>query len=166
MTTGTTTVRFKQALWQVPLLLVLAGALALGVNALRTGGIPLVGDWSAAARFVDQAGDSLTIDPDQARQLFESGSALFVDARPIEQYDQGHIRGALALPWQAIDDYIIDAYDRLKTADRIITYCDGESCDLSHDLALFLKDLGIENVQVLVDGWRVWLQAGLPTEVE
>jgi 3-mercaptopyruvate sulfurtransferase SseA len=44
----------------------------------------------------------------------------------------------------------------------LITYCDGESCDLSHELALFLKEMGFENVRVLVNGWSVWQQAGLP----
>jgi rhodanese-related sulfurtransferase len=167
MTTGAATSRLKQALWQVPLLLVLAGALALGVNALRTDGLPLVGDWSAQARFADQAGDSLTIDLDQARRLFEADAALFVDARPESQYAEGHIQGALCLPWQYVDDHIMDAYERLLATDRtIITYCDGESCDLSHELALLLKDLGMKNVRVLVNGWSVWREAGLPTTEE
>ena len=43
----------------------------------------------------------------------------------------------------------------------IIAYCDGEHCDLSHELALFLKEMGFENARVLVNGWTVWQQAGL-----
>jgi 3-mercaptopyruvate sulfurtransferase SseA len=56
--------------------------------------------------------------------------------------------------------------DRLEGSGTIITYCDGESCELSHELALFLKEMGFANVRVLVNGWTVWQQAGLPTEAD
>ena len=46
----------------------------------------------------------------------------------------------------------------------LLVITDGESCDLSHELALFFKEMGFENVRVLVNGWTVWQQAGLPTE--
>ena len=42
--------------------------------------------------------------------------------------------------------------------------CDGETCELSHDLALFLRDAGFVNTRVLVNGWTLWQQAGLPME--
>ena len=47
-------------------------------------------------------------------------------------------------------------------APMIITFCDGQSCRLSHELALFLREMGYENVRVLVNGWTLWQQAGLP----
>jgi rhodanese-related sulfurtransferase len=46
----------------------------------------------------------------------------------------------------------------------IISYCDGETCNLSHDLALFLKDAGFLNVRVLVNGWTVWRESHFPVE--
>lgn len=46
----------------------------------------------------------------------------------------------------------------------IVTYCDGETCELSHDLALFLRDAGFTNTRVLANGWTVWQQIGLPIE--
>ena len=52
--------------------------------------------------------------------------------------------------------------DRIDGSEMIITYCDGESCDLSHELALFLKEMGYDNVRILVNGWTVWQHAGLP----
>jgi 3-mercaptopyruvate sulfurtransferase SseA len=44
----------------------------------------------------------------------------------------------------------------------VITYCDGESCNLSHELAVFLQDMGVEQVRMLFNGWTVWREAGLP----
>lgn len=157
--------RVRQCLWQVPLLIVLAGLVALGVNRWRADGILLRGDWSAAARFGGAAGESLTITLDQASALFQEDAAVFLDARPEMQYTEGHIRGALNLPWREVDRYFLELADRLAAAPMIITYCDGESCDLSHELALFLKEMGCENVRVLVNGWTLWLQAGLPVSI-
>ena len=56
-----------------------------------------------------------------------------------------------------------DIAAQLDEKDTIITYCDGENCELSHDLAMYLKDMGFTNVRVLVNGWTVWQNAGLPT---
>jgi rhodanese-related sulfurtransferase len=156
--------QFKSAFWQMPALVVLAMLLAVGVNLWQHDGIPLVGDWFADARFSDDSGKSLVISLADARGLFDRGEVLFVDARPESQYAEGDIQGALNLPLQEADIYFMDAAERLSSAKANITYCDGESCDLSHDLALFLKNMGMENVRVLVNGWTVWHEAGLPTE--
>ena len=155
--------KLKQAAWQVPLLVITACVIGIAVNNLRPEGIPFVGDWSEQARFADAAGESLVIGLDEAANLFERQAVLFLDARPQNQYIAGHIRGALNLPWQEANRYFMELADRLDNASAIITYCDGESCDLSHELALFLKEMGIERVRVLVNGWGVWRQAGLPT---
>lgn len=156
----------KQALWQSFALVALACLIAVGVNYWRSDGIPVIGDWSADARFADAAGDSLVIALDQAALLYEQEAALFVDARPQSQFAQGHIRGALSLPWQEVDRFFVETAEQFGGAKTIITYCDGESCELSHDLALFLKDMGFEDVRVLVNGWSVWRQAGLATDGE
>jgi rhodanese-related sulfurtransferase len=152
----------KQIAWQVPLLVITACVIGIAVNNLRPDGIPYVGDWSEQARFVDASGKSLLIGLDEAGRLFEQQAALFLDARPQSQYADGHIRDALSLPWQEADRYFLKLAERLDSASAIITYCDGESCDLSHELALFLIEMGFENVRVLVNGWTVWQQAGLP----
>ncbi|MDX9817711.1 MAG: rhodanese-like domain-containing protein, partial [Desulfococcus multivorans] len=120
-------VLFKQALRQIFALVGLALLLSVGVNLWRSDGIPLVGDWSADARFSDDAGESLVVSLEEVRGLFERGDVLFVDARPESQYDEGHIQGALNLPFQEADGYFMDAADRLSAAGAIVTYCDGRS---------------------------------------
>ncbi|MFO7716164.1 rhodanese-like domain-containing protein [Desulfosarcina sp.] len=157
--------RLKQTAWQLPLLIIAAALIAIGVNHLRTDGIVLVGDWSVDARFADAAGVSLVVGLDEAERLFRQETALFLDARPHDQYAQGHIRGALNLPWQEVDRYFMELAGRLDGPKTIITYCDGESCDLSHELTLFLKEMGFADVRVLVNGWTVWRQDGLPTDM-
>ena len=158
------TMQFSKALWQTPVLILLAAIIGIGINAWRDDGIPLVGDWSVESRFSDTAGESLVITLEQAVELFEKDSALFLDARPQSQYVEGHIRGALNLPWLEVDRYFTQMTDQLEGSEMIITYCDGESCELSHELSLFLKEMGFGNVNVLVNGWTVWQQHQLPVE--
>lgn len=88
------------------------------------------------------------VDLDEPARLFERQTAIFLDARPPNQYDDGHIPGAMNLPWQEVDRYFIEMADRLEGSGMIITYCDGESCELSHELALFMKEMGFTNVRV------------------
>ena len=154
----------KQALWQLPAIIMLAGLIGIGFNQWGSNGIPLIGNWSVEGRFSDTEGQTLVIGLEQAAQLFEQNEALFVDARPENLYVQGHIRGAMSLPWEEVNRYFAEVADQLDVSKPIITYCDGETCDLSHEVALFLKEMGFEDVHVLVNGWTVWQQAGLPTE--
>ncbi|MFY9943942.1 MAG: rhodanese-like domain-containing protein [Desulfobacterales bacterium] len=111
----------KQALWQAPALAALAVLIALGVNHWRSDGIALIGAWSVDTRFSDAAGESLVIGVEEAERLFQQDAALFLDARPQSQYAEGHIRGALSLPWQAVDRYFIQTAERLEGAAMIIT---------------------------------------------
>jgi rhodanese-related sulfurtransferase len=117
-----------------------------------------------AARLTDKDGKNPAIPLDEAKQLFDRKAARFLDARPQLQYNEGHIRGALSLPWQDISTAFTEIAAQLDEKDTIITYCDGESCELSHDLAMYLKDIGFANVRVLVNGWTVWQNGGLPTQ--
>ncbi len=101
---------------------------------------------------------------DEATRLFHSGRAVFLDARSSAEYEQGHIAGALCLPWQEFDAFFDHVFPKLYPGITIITYCDGVTCDLSKHLAEELQIMGYEDVRVLVNGWSVWLEAGLPVE--
>jgi rhodanese-related sulfurtransferase len=153
-----------QAVWQTGALVVLSAAVALTVNTLRTGPLPLVGDFSVAARVTTATGERMDISLEEAEKLFFTHAAVFVDARSAEEYARGRIQGARSLPWQRVDIDFISVTSDLALDTPIVTYCDGETCELSHDLALFLRDAGFLNAQVLVNGWTLWQQAGLPTE--
>jgi len=157
----------KKKIWILALrqglsLIVISVAIALTVNQFRPGGINIVSDWSVEARFKSADDALMVISFEEAGKLFELQEATFIDARSEEQYHQGHIKGALSLPWQSVNDYFIEIADQLDPNKPIITYCDGETCELSHELAVFLKDMGFDNSRVLVNGWSLWLKAGLP----
>lgn len=145
-------------------IIAVACILAAGVNCFRQDSIPFVGNWSPDSRFSDTSGQSMVIGLTEASRMYTKGTAVFVDARPKHQYAQGHIKDAVSLPWQQVHERFMEAVDRLEAAETLICYCDGENCELSHDLALFLADMGLEDTRVLVNGWTVWKEAGLPTQ--
>jgi rhodanese-related sulfurtransferase len=136
----------------------------LSLNTLRNDRLPLIGDFSAAARMTTATGERMDIGLEEARSLFDADAGVFIDARSAEDYARGHIRGARSLPWNEVDLSFMAVTADLELTTEIVTYCDGETCELSHDLALFLRDAGFVNTRVLVNGWTVWRQAGLPVE--
>ena len=153
---------WRRAAWQVTALVCLSAVAALAVNAMRADRLPLVGDWSAAARITTATGERVDISLTEAQKLFSSNTGVFIDARPAEDYSRGHIQGARSLPWNDVDQKFIDVTQDMELETPIITYCDGETCELSHNLSLFLRDAGFLNTRVLVNGWKLWQQSGLP----
>lgn len=153
---------WKRAAWQIPALVILSAVAALTVNAVRTERLPLIGDFSAAARVTTATGERMDIHLEEVQKLFSANRAVFFDARSGEDYARGHIRGARSLPWHEVDFSFMAATADLELTTPIVTYCDGETCELSHDLALFLRDAGFTDTRVFVNGWTVWQQAGLP----
>lgn len=147
-------------------ILCLAFGLSLSVNQLRSDRLALVADWSPEAQLALDSGESLIISFDEAQGHFFAGDAVFVDARSPELYDQGHIEGARNLPWEHFEQYYEGSLADLPPDALIIAYCDGEGCSLSKELALALFDKGHRNVRVLVNGWGLWTERGLPVEMD
>lgn len=135
----------------------------IGSSFFHSPAIPLVQDWSPQARIAAENGRDTILDTTQAIQRFNTGDATFIDARNANHFEEGHIPGALNLPWHAVQEQIMAVAPQMNPNELIITYCDGETCSLSHDLALFLREMGF-NVKVLLGGWQAWIDAGMPVE--
>ena len=126
-------------------------------------GIAFVGRWdttqgviSALSKNNVVAGKTEIENVAQAKQLFDNGSVLFVDARSTDNYEEGHIPGAVSLPIGRFDD-LIDAFlDNYAIEQPIVTYCSGRTCEDSHNLAQLLTDIGYADVKVFIDGYPGW----------
>jgi rhodanese-related sulfurtransferase len=153
-----------RTIWQMSNILLLGSLLGLSVNLFRSGNLPLVQNWSPEAQLSLDDGDSFAISLDEAEALYCSQAAVFLDARSRELYDDGHIQGALSLPWDEYERYYPQLMKGLPSDNPIIVYCDGVSCGLSKELALALLDKGHTNVRVLVNGWTLWQNRNLPIE--
>jgi rhodanese-related sulfurtransferase len=153
-----------RGLWQAVVIVLAACAAGLLANVVRPNGLTLVGDWSPEARLTTDSGESMVISLEEAEKVFASGTAVFLDARSEGLYREGRIRGARNLPWQSFEAHLDKVMAEIPPDALIVTYCDGEDCALSEDLARELLFMGYEKVRVLVNGWTRWTEAGLPTE--
>lgn len=153
-----------RAVWQSGAFLLVAAVFGFSFNQLRPGKLALVADWSPKAQLTLESGDSLAISLEEAELLFLAKFVVFLDARSREQYDEGHIQGAYSLPWQEFEKKADEVLSGILPGSNIIAYCDGETCDLSKELAFALLGKGYSNTRVLVNGWTVWNDRKLPVE--
>jgi len=156
---------------EVSIIIGISAIVAFGVNYISPNGIALVGQWDISQGVVGATGknqiimDELEIDNVfYAKSLFDSGQVLFVDARSHEDFNDGHIKGAVSLPVGQYDDRI-DAFSKLHHLERpIVTYCSGRTCEDSHHLAQLLMERGYLNISVMIDGFPGWEAEGYPIE--
>lgn len=152
-----------RVLWQGGAILLLALALGFGVNAARSGGLALNARWSPESQLkASSQKEDLTIALVDALDLFLRREAVFIDARDDLSYASGHIEGAVHLPWHDYEARLPEVLPQIPPSTRIITYCDGDACASSKDLAFALLAMGYTEVQVLINGWSRWQEAGLP----
>ena len=97
------------------------------------------------------------------KKLHDAGAVLVVDARTAYEYADGHIAGAVSLPY---NDALTDPgrIARLGESGRpIAVYCSGGGCELSMDLAKLMIEHGRKKVLVYEGGWPEWASLEYPT---
>ena len=99
-------------------------------------------------------------------EAIETGSAVVIDARPREEYDLGHIPGAVFLPGKPgmpASSHTADAAQAgefAKHDDALILYCNGLHCGKTKRLADDLIAAGYTNVRRYQLGIPVWRALG------
>jgi rhodanese-related sulfurtransferase len=87
------------------------------------------------------------------------GNAIWVDARPDEEFARDHVPGALSLNedrWNELLPQFLAAWSPEK---KIIVYCSSQSCNASREVAHRLRnEAQLPNVFVLKGGWEEWLR--------
>ena len=141
-------------------LILLLGSMGLGLlgNAMSPRGLPLR---SLPPNSLNE-GEFLSLD--RAKELWNNGTAIFLDAREPAEYSAGHIGSAFNLPAFGFEAHFGDVAPVLAPHSQIVVYCDGTECDLSHRVGERLRQMGFTNVRILSNGWTVWRQAGLPVQ--
>ena len=157
----------KNSLSQVSFFVIISVVAGIGSNWFRNDSISLVAKELKTATSTDLLAVGISpsvlkaISLEQAREFYD-GNVIFVDARDLEYFQEGHILGA----WNS-DNFseLIFKLDSLQGKDEsIVTYCDGDECGSSEDLAYDLQDAGFTKLFVFVGGWSEWNQAGLSIE--
>lgn len=107
-------------------------------------------------------GDRHALEPVPADELLaraKKGLVIVLDVRPPEEYAAGHVRGALNVPMDRLEDYLAKLPKRIE----IVAYCRGPYCLMSFEAVAMLRKRGWK-ARRLEDGFPEWKAAGLPVE--
>ena len=156
----------RQASREAVVLILLAVGIALAVYALRPdkiGDLPgAVNDAAIDGMSTEGAFSEIAIA--EAVRLFRENRAVFADARHRVDFEAGHIKGAIHLYAADQDTWLPEFLTANDPATTIVTYCDGENCNLAPELAEILFFNGFEQVRYLKNGWTRWREGGFPVE--
>lgn len=154
------------------IIIVISMISALGINYVSPNGIALFGEWDTSKGAVSAKSkqdlpymNELEIKNIQtAKQIFDKGDVVFIDARVYEDYVEGHIKGAVSLPVNEFDERIHAFLEGHPFSQQIITYCSGRECEDSHYLAEKLIHMGYMETKIFIDGYPAWEKEGYPIE--
>jgi rhodanese-related sulfurtransferase/DNA-binding transcriptional ArsR family regulator len=96
----------------------------------------------------------------ELRRLMREGDVTVVDVRPTDEYEAGHIPGAVSVPVSHLKRRLRE----LPKSREVIAYCRGRYCVYSLDAVAVLRKLGYR-ARRAQEGWPDWRAAGLPVEV-
>lgn len=155
-------------------IIILMAAFVGGINNLvNPHKIDWVGNWPGAMEDSDSAwaspsqepGDPPTLRVAEAFDRYAARTYVFVDAREPDEYQSGHIKGSINLPFETFDEHWPKVESFLPYDAKIVAYCSGSECDASLMLArLLIKDHGYKNIEIFFGGWKSWNKHRLPIE--
>ena len=103
------------------------------------------------------------MEPVEARELLKrvrEGRATVLDVRPAEEYNAGHIAGALSIPLRELKARIKE----IPRGQEIVAYCRGPYCVLAVEAVETLRKAGVR-ARRLREGFPDWRAAGMPVEI-
>jgi rhodanese-related sulfurtransferase len=111
-----------------------------------------------AAPAADVANLARDIDVKTAAALRESADVVILDVREQDEWDAGHIPGALFIPMGQVPDRLSE----IPQDKTVIVQC--RSGNRSNQVTTFLEEQGFTNVHNMLGGINAWQGAGLPVE--
>ena len=88
-----------------------------------------------------------------------SGLVTVLDVRPQQEFELGHVPGAINIPIHELLDRLAD----FPKEREVVAYCRGPYCVMSFDAVAALRAQGYQ-VRRLEDGFPEWKAAGLAVE--
>ena len=94
---------------------------------------------------------------DQARAWADR--AIWIDARPDDEYARDHIPGAFSLNEDHWNELLPQFLPNWSPEKKVVVYCSAESCNAARDVAKRLRDEAqLKDVFVLQGGWEEWVK--------
>lgn len=92
--------------------------------------------------------------------MLKSGDALVIDVRPPEEYESGHVSGAINIPLNTLANHLA----KLPRGKQIVAYCRGPYCMLAIKAVKYLQKQGYR-ARRFEEGFPEWKAEGLPVAV-
>jgi rhodanese-related sulfurtransferase len=112
-------------------------------------------------RFLEGREGMEPVDREALLGRVREGAVTVLDVRPVEEYNAGHIPGALSIPLKELELRLSD----LPPDQEIVAYCRGPYCVLSVQAVEMLRDKGFHAVR-LEEGIQDLRAMGFPITVE
>jgi rhodanese-related sulfurtransferase len=118
-----------------------------------------MGEHARFEKLVGEAKKNITeVSPQDADAKLKSGEAVIVDVRDKDEWDEGHIPGAMHMSRGTIE---LDIEEKIPDANTmIICHCGGGG--RSTLAAESLQKMGYKNVRSMAGGFKAWKATGLP----
>ena len=100
----------------------------------------------------------------EAKQKYDEGKYLFIDARAEVFYKNGHIKSAINVTLEDLKNKMARYENKYPKDTKIIIYCNVSECAPSYDLAKYLIDRGFKSIEVFYGGWNDWVNAKYPID--
>ncbi len=135
------------------------------MNGLAPQPLPML---ASADLFKEEVPAGSEVESSDLVALWESGEALFLDARSEEAYSQGHIPGAFSLSYKSFEQGVPEWVNDLPKDQPLVIYCDGADCHASKVVYEKLLELGFEEdkLRIFSGGWTEWVKQGGEVEPE
>jgi rhodanese-related sulfurtransferase len=98
------------------------------------------------------------IDRDELARRIDAGTVVVIDVRPAEEFEQGHIAGAVSVPIHKIKSWARAEAPKRK---QIVAYCRGPYCVYATQAVTELRRQGRRAIRSS-DGVAEWRAAGYP----
>ncbi len=126
------------------------------LTAVRTVATARIADADRAVRAL-LGGATETVSRTELLDRVRQGIAIVVDLRPAEEYEAGHVAGALSIPLGELAARLAE----LPANIEVVAYCRGPFCALAPQGVSVLRSAGWRATR-LEDGFPEWRLAGLP----
>ncbi len=158
----------RRAIIQANLLLLISVIAAFSYNAISDNGINPFRRISGKEAVVDSEEAAKQemikiVNLEKFRNMREAG-AVVMDARTEDEYERGHIPGALLFDYYQFPRYLEKNTPILFAGGKVVIYCSSVTCEDAELLARELHALDYDNLYVYQGGFSEWKENGLPVE--
>jgi len=129
-------------------------------KALRDLGIERIAEIERVMQQFRESRQSLeTLTSEELAEKMQNEETTVIDVRPQQEFDEGHIAGALNIPVEKLSEKI----EELPKNQEVVAYCRGPFCVFADDAVELLREKGF-NAKRLDEGYPEWMIKDLPIE--